>query len=381
MGLTQSEELLCQNVASIIKDYRREELSESITAAHVKKWIKQFPTESRELLLSETANILSDWYFDTTYIKNSFFRDVVRFVTNKYGFVSENLVFREAVFLNLQECGKSQDRLLRILEQVAISCFNESIITDHSLKRKHYIYIDDGLYTGRTSIREIRQVVELLPYGSTLDCFFLVAGSNGLAYNYKTISPIAKEHGIELALYRHRILDNIPYAEVTQINATTKEETYSFYQHCMWPTNDILSDSDIAEFATMLDNKKAKYLFRDKYWKNDKGIFTSSDARNEIERIFIRMGIKLLNGKIGNDCLYPLGFHCFSSWGFGSFLASDLNISNTCPLVLWSEASGWNPLFPRRTKYNSHSDVEMIDFENWSLTENDINSIYSDSIL
>ncbi|MDE6666170.1 MAG: hypothetical protein K2K14_08320, partial [Ruminococcus sp.] len=176
-------------------------------------------------------------------------------------------------------------------------------------------------------------------------------------------------------LYRLRALDNIPKVKSSYINTTTIEEIYSTYQHCLWPLDNIDSDIVIKEYSYALRSKGATYLYRKEQWRNDKGVFSSSDARNIVERLFVKIGIELLNGAIGNDCLYPLGFDCFPSWGFGSFLASDLNISNTCPLVLWSEASGWNPLFKRRTKYNSINTVEMVDFENWELTDNEVKKL------
>lgn len=44
--------------------------------------------------------------------------------------------------------------------------------------------------------------------------------------------------------------------------------------------------------------------------------------------------------------LYPLGYNLTPSLGFGSFCATDLNISNTCPIVLW-----WGNVIEKETSW------------------------------
>ena len=61
-----------------------------------------------------------------------------------------------------------------------------------------------------------------------------------------------------------------------------------------------------------------------------------------------------------------MGYNLTPSFGFGSFCATDLNISNTCPIVLWwgnviekgNELDCWYPLLPRRI---SDKDVNPFD--------------------
>ena len=98
-----------------------------------------------------------------------------------------------------------------------------------------------------------------------------------------------------------------------------------------------------------------KYLFRNGPWKEDKGVFSSVDNRNIVEREFLLKGIELAKHSHDNG-IYPLGFNSWPSFGFGSFCATHMNISNTSPLVLWwgnIEKKGdvldlWYPLLPRR---------------------------------
>lgn len=87
----------------------------------------------------------------------------------------------------------------------------------------------------------------------------------------------------------------------------------------------------------------------------DKGIFSSIENRNIVEKEFLVKGI-YLHQLSSKKSLYPLGFNRWPSFGFGSFCAFDMNISNTCPLVLWwgsiettdGALGKWYPLLPRR---------------------------------
>ena len=74
-------------------------------------------------------------------------------------------------------------------------------------------------------------------------------------------------------------------------------------------------------------------------------------------------GIKLLNRVGDNKGLYPLGYNVFPSLGYGSFCATDLNISNTCPLVLWWSLD-WYPLLPRRANGVEDS-AKLFDFDDF----------------
>ena len=75
-----------------------------------------------------------------------------------------------------------------------------------------------------------------------------------------------------------------------------------------------------------------------------------------VEEEFLKKGIAITKNIQDHKGLYPLGYNLTPSFGFGSFCATDLNISNTCPIVLWwgnviekgNELDCWYPLLPRR---------------------------------
>ena len=88
---------------------------------------------------------------------------------------------------------------------------------------------------------------------------------------------------------------------------------------------------------------------------------------------FLKKGIAITQNIQEHKGLYPLGYNLTPSLGFGSFCATDLNISNTCPIVLWwgnviekgNELDCWYPLLPRRI---SAKDINPFDAD-WTLQE------------
>ena len=61
----------------------------------------------------------------------------------------------------------------------------------------------------------------------------------------------------------------------------------------------------------------------------------------------------------------------YHSFGFGSFCAFNMNISNSCPLVLWwgniekngSVLDDWYPLLPRRTNAETEENKDALNWE------------------
>ena len=90
-----------------------------------------------------------------------------------------------------------------------------------------------------------------------------------------------------------------------------------------------------------------------------------------LENELAQKGIEITSNLSKENKMYPLGYNLWPSFGFGSFCAFDMNISNSCPLVLWwgnllnedNALDNWYPLLPRRS--NAESDEnDMLDWEN-----------------
>lgn len=58
--------------------------------------------------------------------------------------------------------------------------------------------------------------------------------------------------------------------------------------------------------------------------------------------------------------MYPLGYNLWPSFGFGVLFATEFNVSNNAPLVIWAETSNWYPLLPSRVN-NKNDIVDLTD--------------------
>lgn len=118
--------------------------------------------------------------------------------------------------------------------------------------------------------------------------------------------------------------------------------------------------------------EKVYYCFRNAGYQYTEGIFSNRDI---VEEEFLKKGIVITENIQDHKGLYPLGYNLTPSFGFGSFCATDLNISNTCPIVLWwrnviekgNELDCWYPLLTRRI---SDKDANPFDVD-WEIEENE----------
>ena len=349
-----NEDLL-KKISLIIKDYRAEELGSALDKQHVKKWIDQFDEKNREIILKETAHILQNWYFDEKQFE-SFFDEVLSFLCKKYS-ISEIELIRKTVFLSTQEQCKSQTRMLNKLKKIIIDRYGITIISTVDASYQIFVYLDDGLFTGAKARREISSIMTYLPAGASIYAFYMIGATTGLKYSMEELKKEADKHSLSFDMFRMNELQNAR-RERNEYENGNKTINISSTHSCLWPLEEVDEINCISEYiSTSVEphENKEKYLFRQSYWKEDKGIFTSTKNRSIVEKEFLIKGIELAKYS-NNKGLYPLGFNAWPSLGFGSFCATYMNISNTCPLVLWwgnIEEKGdvldmWYPLLPRR---------------------------------
>jgi len=341
----------------ILADYRAEELGFVIDEGHVRKWISQFDKSVQAVILSETVYILNKWYFHKNDYED-FFDLIFEFLKRKYA-TSELEVLKEITFVNLQKDGESQKRMLLCLDEKIKQKYGTSIIQDIVTPCDKYVYIDDGLYTGKRARKDLEEIISVLPQGSKLDVFYMVAGMQGLRYVEERLKPKAESRNIDFGLYRMHPLENIRFTDYWYEADGTYIESYSKEQTCLWPSISLSNDEKVKkyeEYIKTLSEKYEKKLYRSGHWINDAGIFSSVENRNIVEQEFLKKGIEIVDSCNAATGMYPLGYNLWPSFGFGSFTANYMNISNTCPLVLWwgnitkkgDALDAWYPLLPRR---------------------------------
>lgn len=104
----------------------------------------------------------------------------------------------------------------------------------------------------------------------------------------------------------------------------------------MWPTILARKDEEVLAYeAKLKETQKANYLYYNNYvYQKEKGMFSSYDAEERVGYAFLKYGIKICN-QLNKSTFRPLGLTTPPSFGFGSLVATDYNISNTAPLVMW----------------------------------------------
>ena len=333
-----------ESLAKIIKNYRKGELPKELDEAHVIRWIEQFSEDSREMNLAETLHIFSEWYFDINRIRE-FLREMYEYVTNLYLYSSE------IVFLNCQQEGKSQAILLDELHNI------QPMHKDNKAchQGKHLIYVDDGLYSGRHIVKDLKNLLSLNKYRHTisLDVFVMIGYSEGIHYVKAELEPLCCEKNIAFTLNTWKCLSN-----TKTIQYFDDGEEYFLDQDTLWPLFPQMRErDDIKNRIEGITGKKLHYCYREYFRHYKSRVFSSEEARTILEKEFLKQGQSILTDDSIGKGLYPLGFSAYPSLGFGSFCATAMNISNTCPVVLWwgniqkhgNALDKWYPLLPRRT--------------------------------
>lgn len=333
-----------KELASIIKNFRKGELDVKLDEEHVERWLSQFSEESQDVILKETTHIFSELYFNKDDIKEGFLDKVITYLMQEYS-TCENVVF-----VSMQESGHSQRILVDMLEKRVQKNYGFSIQREVTNTPQTIVYLDDGLYTGSTAKKELISLIERLPANCRIDVFFMIAHSSSLWYVKKVVLPEAKKKNISVEIFPKICLE------------TNKHS--SNHQEHLWPSSSLRSIPVFAQYGDCVEealrsiNSPAiNYVYRKGIWNDDEGIFSSVKNRNIVEQEFFLKGLKIYQSMSDPKGKYPLGYNTYASFGFGSFCASDLNIPNTCPLVLWwgnvrtcgDALDNWYPLLPRRT--------------------------------
>lgn len=364
---------ITEEIANIIQNFRKDELPIQLDSRHVEKWVSQFSQGTQDVILFETLHVLNEWYFSDSKI-DDILDSMFSYITSKYKFSSEFEMLKSVSFIQVQKTGLSQRKMLERLTNTVNEQYDYPLKTCADEETKHYVYIDDGLYTGRRARTDIEECLWLLPRESTLDVFYIVGATQGVEYVKTKLSPIADEQNIQLKIHTYKKLCNNKKVSKTYGENGEYTETYEKYKRCLWPTSKASKIQVVADYYSSLmqaGNNYEKLPYRTSPWERDNGIFSSARNREVVEIEFLVKGIEITSNLSKENKIYPLGYNLWPSFGFGSFCAFDMNISNSCPLVLWwgnllnedNALDNWYPLLPRRS--NAESDEnDMLDWEN-----------------
>ena len=342
------------HLTNIIKNYRKGELDFTPDVDHISKWLSQFSPENQDVILQETLHVFQEWYFTNEYVDEKIDR-IPSNLQKNYDYPTIHAVCDSVSFLSSQKDGTSQRTIISRLAERMCDRYGISIKTEIDEDINHYVYFDDGLYTGSRARKDLEEIICYLPKNSTLEVFYIVACKSAFSYTKKKVSEQADQRGITLIMQSLKMLYNVKASEWSKDG----QEWWYTRHDCLWPMTSLKADKDVCEYTgslTGISNAAKKFLFRKANWASDAGIFTTVENRAIVEKEFLLQGIKILESVSERKGIYPLGYNASPSLGLGSFCAFEMNISNTCPLVLWwgnntnkgDVLDAWYPLLPRR---------------------------------
>lgn len=336
---------LAMQLSEIVQDYA----VAPVTCDHVVEWIEQFDREERVPILDELVHILRKTYISRKHAENSLSAFLNEVITRSCGGDPHRFA-AETSFLAIQDTGESQCDLLELTDKILQAGYNLSINKCSQSNARRFIYLDDGIFTGNKLRYDLATppyeetagkrgwLSSQAPHGSILHIFVLIAHSAGLEYARAHITKTAKERDVKVFFHHCLLVNNV---------RRHGQEQYE----CLWPSSDYGSQ----ELAAYIDklNAEMKQLGLDFCVLRPPGIpkqerfFSSSEARERLEKAFVLRGLELMKGT-SIPSLRPLGFEKLRSLGLGTLAIPYRNCPNNAPLVLWWNSGGWKPLFRRR---------------------------------
>ncbi len=327
---------LARMIATLIADYRHGEISPP-SEQHVLRWVEQFDAAAQTTLLQELCRLLPGVYVSYQQLKTHL--DQLLTLPDLVGQHPANGL-RRAKFLDLQQAGTSQRTLLRLLEERLVERFG-LCLDDCGTDPAHYVYLDDGVYTGRTFAQDLERWLPQAAPGTTIHVVLLGLHTEARDYRQRRLAPLLHRHKVRLVFWALHLFDN-------RRDQPDRVE-------CLWPRQ-VLGDAAVDQYAAQVAERVGLNgwrwtfpLFRPPHVPVTEVLFSSPAARDIVEEQFLKAGVRIIQrARHANPQMRPLGFDMLESLGFGAMFISCLNIANSCPLALWYGLCDWHPLFRRK---------------------------------
>lgn len=327
-------EVLAEHIADILKDYRQDE-GLNPKKENVLNWIVQFSEKNRLLILEEMIHIFKQRYL----LENEVDKFLKGLISNTNLTKNNPNFWEEVSLLQIQKNGKSQELMNVKFKQIVKEEKNIDI-SINDLTKKHFIHLDDFLFTGNRLKTDLIDWLKTVPKDSSLDIIYIAYYKNG-QYHVKQELDKNNQNNIKIKFWRLAELENNP-------NCQNVSEV-------LWPNEKCLTNSDIVEYL----KTQGKYRLRDiSQIANShcgKSIFSSETNRAILEKEFTLAGLNIISkiNEMDRKKWKPLGISSFPGFGFGALLFSYRNCPNNTPLAFWwgdwNGNSTWYPLFQRKT--------------------------------
>jgi len=340
---------LADQIALEIADYREGEIARP-DRNHVLRWVNQFDPIARGLILQETAHFLGRRYASKANV-HEFINALVQH--NDLTGVDQRAFWSGVGFLRLQQRSQSQRDMLAILSGILEQRFGFRADRQIS-ENRNYVYIDDGIFSGR-QIRS--EIIRWVRDNDIRDCkvHIIVIGmhKNGYWYTNKKINEDVSGRNV-----------NVRWWRALEIEDWKKPDTVNTVS-VLWPRQ--VPDNQYVQQWQQLCPEDARHFNPRPASTANNPNFASEAGREMLEEHFLIKGAFIRSiCRNPADAMRPLGYHSLHGAGFGTLFATYRNCPNNCPLVLWwgnptgdRPLNQWYPLLPRRTRaYNWGADFE-----------------------
>lgn len=317
------------DLATLIADYRAGEIP-TPNAEHVDRWIAQFQTETRDLILAELLHVLRWTYFSRAQVQTFIDSSVAK---GEFIQSSPRDFWQGVKVLNLQTAGNSQKDMIALLaESLQRQC--GLALEDCGSAPHTYLYLDDALFSGGRIRSDLtRWIVEAAPPKAKLIVLVIATHRLGEWFSGTKIQDAAKAAGKEIDLTWWRCV-------------SFEDRKFQINNSDVLRPSVIPSDQATQAYVAGL---KQAPLIRTAGGVSPIGIFSGEIGRHLLEQEFVVAGVRV-RGMCPhlNSFMRPLGNMLFESLGFGSTIVTYRNCPNNAPLVFWA-GNPWYPLFPRKT--------------------------------
>jgi hypothetical protein len=327
--LVSERDRLLQSIASIAADYRAGEIP-APTAAHVDRWVRQFPADVQQPILAEMEHVLSRTYFTKANIKGF----LTSLVLDKDLVGDDPRGFWQGVsFLRLQSDGNSQRDFLAIFSDALFSSCGLRI-EDCGEHPHSYLYLDDIIFSGgRVGSDLVNWINKSAPHEARVHVVVIAYHRLGKWFAGKDIKRAADTAAktIDVVWWRRFEIED--------------RKAYMANSDVLRPTF-IPADGPTQAYVNSLGQEP---ILRVPGAVGALGLFSSDAGKTVLEQEFLKSGVRIREMcPLLNIYQRPLGNIRLKIVGFGSMMVTYRNCPNNAPLVLWA-GSPWHPLFPRKT--------------------------------
>jgi hypothetical protein len=353
---------LITDILDVIKDYREDAPFGigKMNAKRIKDWIAQFEEYDREFILSELKNIFEKRYCSKA-IARKFLKSVLEKLKEDFNYQEMSDFLAKTHFLDLQEEGKSQKAMLKLMKELVKEDYQIKLIEKPTADTKHYIYIDDVMCTGTTLFEDIKQWCEtsfddktkhvdlIKQEKADFICAYIFLHEKNY---YKKIAQlrleVCPEISSNLKMYRLVEVENDSskaHSKLDLILPLEEGQPEGVFKY----KEKIIQEVD--ERTRGYAKKTAESFFRNPATPAQEKLFSSPENRRRFENIMLTKGIEILNrAHVNKANIRALGFSLPShkDFGFGALCFTWRNIANNTPLVFWYSGGNFRPLFTKK---------------------------------